>query len=298
VRLTDFLQNVGRPIAYYPELRKITGSVTATILLCQFIYWRGKESDPNGWLYKTSDDIQQETGLSYGEQKTARRDLVEAGLIEEHYARLDHQMKFRVILEAVNDKWGNDETVIPESGKPHFGNDEKPLSLNESEITAEIKAEITTGKAVEKSKPAKRTDELKPDYRVGMDWKILADQPITEEDLQTERVQREAPRMFEKAFGFGTLPWDSTAEWERLRSFITRIYRKRPEAFGEYVVWRGGEGKYTAMSNKQIRMTPAVFIDTGWPEFEKTQKPTEPERPEYKPFQFEDESQYVPRPKQ
>lgn len=137
MKLTDFLQDVGRPVAYYPSLRKITGSTNATILLCQFIYWRGKESDPNGWLYKTAEDIEQETGLSYGEQKTARRDLIAAGLLEEHYARLDHQMRFRLLLEAINEKWGTIETSIPESGKPQFGNDANPLSLNESENTAE-----------------------------------------------------------------------------------------------------------------------------------------------------------------
>lgn len=137
MKLTDFLSDVGRPVAYYPSLRRITGSTNATILLCQFIYWKGKEADANGWLYKESDEIETETGLSYGEQKTARRLLVEAGLIEEYYARLDHQMRFRLNLEAINDKWGMSETSIPESGKPQFGNDAKPLSLNESEITAE-----------------------------------------------------------------------------------------------------------------------------------------------------------------
>lgn len=137
MKLTDFLQDVGRQIAYYPSLRRITGSTNATIFLCQLIYWKGKESDPNGWLYKESEEIEEETGLSYGEQKTARRLLVEAGLIEEHYARLDHQMKFRLNMYAINEKWGNEEPSIPESGKPQFGNEQKPHSLNESENTAE-----------------------------------------------------------------------------------------------------------------------------------------------------------------
>lgn len=144
MKLTDFLSDVGRPVAYYPSLRRITGSTNATIFLCQLIYWKGKEADPAGWIYKESDEIETETGLSYGEQKTARKLLVEAGLIEEHYARLDHQMKFKVLLEAINEKWGIEETDIPESGKPQFGNDAKPLSLNESENTAENTAENTT----------------------------------------------------------------------------------------------------------------------------------------------------------
>ena len=70
MKLTDFLSGVGRPVAYYPSLRRITGSTNATIFLCQLIYWKGKEADPNGWLYKESDEIEVETGLSYGEQKT------------------------------------------------------------------------------------------------------------------------------------------------------------------------------------------------------------------------------------
>ena len=145
MKLTDFLSNVGRPVAYYPKMRRITGSTNATILLCQFIYWRGKEQTEDGWLYKTSFEIEDETGLSYGEQKTARRDLVSAGLMDEHYARLDHQMRFKLNLEAINSKWGTEETDIRESGKPQFGNEQKPRSLNESKITSENTTENPAG---------------------------------------------------------------------------------------------------------------------------------------------------------
>lgn len=132
MKLTDFLQDVGRPVAYYPHLRKITGSTNATILLCQFIYWLGKQSDPDGWLYKTSDEIEDETGLSYEEQKVARKKLVENGLLEEHYARLDHQMKFILLIDAINGKWGNDESHVPEQGFATMPNKDLPRSLTES----------------------------------------------------------------------------------------------------------------------------------------------------------------------
>jgi hypothetical protein len=150
MKLTDFLQDVGRPVAYYPKLRKITGSTNATILLCQFIYWRGKESDKKeSWLYKTSAEIEEETGLSYDEQKTARRNLVEAGLMEEHYARLDHQMKFRLILDTIDEKWGKPKSDIPESGNAMLGKDEIPCSLNESETTTETTPITQTKKTVQ-----------------------------------------------------------------------------------------------------------------------------------------------------
>jgi hypothetical protein len=51
MKLTDFLQDVGRPVAFYPSLRRITGSTTATLFLCQLIYWKGKEADKEGWIY-------------------------------------------------------------------------------------------------------------------------------------------------------------------------------------------------------------------------------------------------------
>ena len=138
MKLTDFLQDVGRPVAYYPKLRKITGSATATILLCQFIYWRGKEKDEDGWLYKTSDEIEKETGLSYKEQKTARKKLVEAGLMEEHYARLDHVLRFKLNLDAINEKWGKDESDNGEQPIGTFGNDPKGCSLiSTTETTTE-----------------------------------------------------------------------------------------------------------------------------------------------------------------
>lgn len=138
MKLTEFIQDVGRPIAFYPGLRKITGSTTATLLLCQLIYWTGKQADPDGWIYKTSDDIEEETGLSYDEQVTARKQLVKNGFIEEQYKRLDHQMAFRIMASAINEEWrkpnhGIGETVDIALGKADLGD-----SLNgSSETTTE-----------------------------------------------------------------------------------------------------------------------------------------------------------------
>jgi hypothetical protein len=160
MKLTDFIQGVGQPVAYYPKLRKITGGVTASILLCQFIYWRGKERDQDGWLYKTSSEIEDETGLTYNEQKTARTLLKDAGLIEEHYARLDHKIRFRVNLEAVNEEWRKTETVAPESDNSTMVNDTKSPSLNELKNTTENTTQSGVGCKIIKS-----LDESNVDYK-------------------------------------------------------------------------------------------------------------------------------------
>lgn len=103
MRLSEFLINVGRTVAYHPNLKNITGSTTATILLCQLIYWADKTSD--GWIYKDSMELEEETGLTYYEQQTARKALLDLGIITEEYKRLDHKISFRLHLDVLNDLW-------------------------------------------------------------------------------------------------------------------------------------------------------------------------------------------------
>lgn len=247
MKLTDFLEGVGRPVAYYPSMRKLTGSTNATILFCQFIYWRGKEADPNGWLEKTSEEIEGETGLSYEEQKTARRQLRDAELLEEHYARLDHQMRYRLNLSKINEKWAELQPQIPESGNPLFGKEASPSSLNSN-------TETTTEK-----------NSIPQDYP--MDWYVQHNLPIPEHLIEKARIEKDATGEFESAFGFGQLPWDSTSTWQKFKAWAVKIYLENNQVFRQYVAWRKGKGKYEAMSNKQIRMTPQAFMDTGYPAF-------------------------------
>lgn len=163
MKLSDFLSDVGRPVAYHPRLKKLTGSTNATILLCQFIYWKGKEKDPDGWLYKTSEEIEEETGLSYNEQKTARKKLVSADLMEEHYARLDHQMRFRINPDVIDEKWRKAITDIPESDDSTMGNDESSKSLNRSTETT-----TDTLQNSQKKPDSEQSEEKKPDILDGI----------------------------------------------------------------------------------------------------------------------------------
>jgi hypothetical protein len=101
-----------------------------------------------------------------------------------------------------------------------------------------------------------------------LEWKLGHDEEITDDEVQEARIKDEAPKMFEKAFGFGKLPWYSNKDWTQFAKFVIDIYKRDKLAFGNYIVWRAGDGKYTGMSNKQIRMNPKVFMDTGWLDFE------------------------------
>lgn len=117
MKISDALEGIGRSVSYYPGLRKLCGSVSATVLFCQLFYWKGKESSEDGWIYKDSSELEEETGLSYKEQVSARKKLAENGLIEEKYDRLAHKMYFRIMVNSLNDQWEVPETTDGKFGK-------------------------------------------------------------------------------------------------------------------------------------------------------------------------------------
>lgn len=141
MKLSETLIDIGRPVAYYPGLKVITNSTTATILLCQLLYWTGKGENKDGSIYKTAEELEIETGLTYEEQLTARRKLAQLGIIEEHYARMEHRLYFKVHTEILNTLWdkasGQNPDGLGASGQNPDGemvitqmaNKAKPISL-------------------------------------------------------------------------------------------------------------------------------------------------------------------------
>jgi hypothetical protein len=112
MKLSDYISDIGRVVAYYPNLKKITGSTTATVLLCQFIYWSDKAEKNNGWVEKNAAQIEEETGLTRNEQRTAKRELQEKGLLEMHRQRLRHNSRYKINKEKINELWD------AQNGKP------------------------------------------------------------------------------------------------------------------------------------------------------------------------------------
>ena len=82
-RVRAVLTEMGRPFSYYPGLAKKIGNVNATVLTCMFAFWDGRGRDPEGWIFKSVQEITDETGLSRDEQQTARKLLKSIGLLEE-----------------------------------------------------------------------------------------------------------------------------------------------------------------------------------------------------------------------
>jgi hypothetical protein len=182
-------------------------------------------------------------------------------LIEEHYARLDHKLKFRLNFDAINEQWGNADAENGESGNPSFGNDASPYSLNESENTAE-----------NTSKPAKKTDEQKGEYVTTIETAIQADLPVTDEIMDKLKVQSAAIMAFESAFGITSTSWagkwySGKPEWTRLRKWVVETWKERPTCFEEYIAFKKGDGKYLGLMDvTQIARNPENFY-TSWDVF-------------------------------
>ena len=107
-KLSEAFEDVGRPVAYFPRVARAFGGVKQGLLLCQLYYWEGKQEDAEGWHHHTAEELTEQTGLSYKEQKMARRELRELGVLEEREERLLHRIYFRINvdrLNAVYDAW-------------------------------------------------------------------------------------------------------------------------------------------------------------------------------------------------
>ena len=105
-----------RPIAYHAVLAKAVGSANAGIFLSQLLYWTPRAHDKNGWIYKTQQDIYEETALTRREQETARRMLKTVKVLEEKRAGVPSRLFFRVDMNYLTRLLGGEER----EGTKHF----------------------------------------------------------------------------------------------------------------------------------------------------------------------------------
>ena len=90
-----------RPIAYHRAFTQITGKVSAGLMLSQAYYWTPRANQGDGWFFKTRDEWEEETGLSRSEQESARKRLVELGLLAEELRGMPGRLHFRVNFERI-----------------------------------------------------------------------------------------------------------------------------------------------------------------------------------------------------
>ncbi len=148
MRLSDAFKCVGRAVSYHPKLAKPLGGANAVLFFEQIFFWMDKTDNPLG-VFKTAAGLEEETGLTVQEQRTARAKLRERGILIETEKRIEHKIYYRIDLDKFNElleaqHWGNAESTfaestsnIPEMQNQHSGNAESTFA--ESGINSRIR---------------------------------------------------------------------------------------------------------------------------------------------------------------
>jgi hypothetical protein len=96
-KIKDMLPN--RVVGYSPDLARIVGGATTGLFLSQLLFLSDKGANPEGWVYKSEQDMGKETGLTKREQQTARRKLLSLGVIAIMRGGFRNTYHFKVIWE-------------------------------------------------------------------------------------------------------------------------------------------------------------------------------------------------------
>lgn len=119
MKLDDkFEGKLGKPVAYFPNLANFLGSTKQALFISQLGYWEGKQRDKkNGWIYKTQQEMQAETGLTRASQETVRRKLKRLGVLKEKRAQIPARLHYKVdwdlLLELYQD-WYYENNTDPD----------------------------------------------------------------------------------------------------------------------------------------------------------------------------------------
>jgi hypothetical protein len=96
-RVKDMLPN--RIVGYSPDLARIVGGATTGLYLSQLLFQSDKGANPEGWVYKSEQEMGKETGLTKREQQTARRKLLSLGVIAIIRGGFRNTYHFKIIWE-------------------------------------------------------------------------------------------------------------------------------------------------------------------------------------------------------
>lgn len=181
------LRGTGQPIAYFPKLGKYLGCIKAGVFLGQMVFWSDKTDNPLG-VYKTSEEIEEETGLSYREQVSARKKLVSLGLLSETYKRLDHRMYFK-FNEIRFDEWLS-EVILANQQSVSSPTDESAVREQHicQFVTTENTTEITTD--ISLSSDEQKSNDLDSRFEIDLNTantrlKIRGLREITQTELSS-----------------------------------------------------------------------------------------------------------------
>jgi hypothetical protein len=143
-RVKDMLPN--RVVGYSPDLARIVGGATIGLFLSQLLFLSDKGHNPDGWVYKSEQEMGKETGLTKREQQTARRKLLSLGVIAIMRGGWKNTYHFKVLWERLYQVITGSlqtQTVFTEKGERLQNVPTEPVQ-NVSTETAEWQQNVST----------------------------------------------------------------------------------------------------------------------------------------------------------
>ena len=222
MRPSESLRIAGKPVAYFPQLVKPLGSVNASILFGHFFYWNDKGCSELG-IYRTAEEIEEETGLSVQEQRTARAKLRKCGVLIETEKRIEHRIYYKLDL-AVFDALmlqhsGGAESTAPKCkinirgvSNQHSGSAESTAVIGTEDLAVDLTEDISLNRdisapanadacveSVATAKPKKPTlakqrkqDALQLLADHGVDGQLALDYLVVREDRKARTLTQTA----------------------------------------------------------------------------------------------------------
>jgi hypothetical protein len=159
-----------RAIAYQSGWALVFESVTVGVLFSQLLYWHGKGKRQDGWIYKSADELRQETGLSYKQQTLAIKKLKSLGIIEVKLMGTPATRHFMIDLEKVR-------LVLPSlKEKAHLTYPNPPMKLGHSGVSITKSTQGTTT-IITKDNFTKFRNTRRSNYKVEALGQLIAKQP-------------------------------------------------------------------------------------------------------------------------
>ena len=98
-------ENIGSFVIHHPRFGKFLGSQNAALILELLIGWDGHQWDRDGWIKKTAEEMEIETGLTPKQQAPAIKLLLKLGVIEKKRKRVPASNHFRIDKKSLLNQW-------------------------------------------------------------------------------------------------------------------------------------------------------------------------------------------------
>lgn len=144
---TDIARLALRRVAFNPEVAKLIG-LNEAILLSQLEYWSDKTGRNDGWLYKTKEELTDETSLSRFQQDQARGKLQALGLIETKVRRangkptIHYRVAFPKVRNLLYEALETDDSEKRETRQCITENTQESTTENSRKESGPTKAEL------------------------------------------------------------------------------------------------------------------------------------------------------------